>query len=742
MRTRVINKAGAAIPIIIAIIVFAVMLMLVMPCRSYATKEHPIVVSLGDSYSSGEGVPPFYDQDKKRDTKNNKDWLAHRSTKSWSGKLRVPLEDGSDVILSDVKGGGEKADWFFVASSGAVTADLNGRQKKEVLYYNEQKKLERSGLELITERYWLPKQLEIFDKLEKDSVDYVTITIGGNDAHFVDILKDAALHLRCFTPNKMRDKFVEIWKEYEDHIKADLISSYKAIQAKAGKQAKILVAGYPILLDPDGEGILFEKGDARIIDANVHIFNNSIRMLVDELRLKEKMHIYFVSVEERFDGHEAYSDDPYINEVYLYAKDQDLDQTAIISSYSIHPNDKGTWAYARAVQQMIDYLQDDEYEEEVSLPIKSGAMDGKRRDIALVLDSSGSMDGDPMDELKLATMRFAETVLGTTAKTGLISFNGGAEIKQELTGSQALIWMAADELEAKGSTNMGLGLAQAEWVLKDSSADKKIIVLMSDGEPNVGMKKEEIIAYANQLKSKGYMIYTLGFFSGLSPGSRSEPQHLLEQIASEGCHYEVTDAAMMQYFFGDIGDQINGVKYNYIRIACPVDVSVTYNGETLSSADAEGRARTSFGTLTFEEAYNEDDENEEYDAEETVKILRLVEGPEYEIKISGTGTGEMDYTIGFVDDNGEYSDMRYFDSVPITPSTEITTVAKVSSRTRMSVDSNGDGSVDVVYEAGEGSHAEIVDNSFTVKMIMAIVLIVFALMLVMFGISQFRRNRQ
>lgn len=45
--------------------------------------KQKIMVSLGDSYSSGEGIEPFYGQNEKISKKvNNPDWLAHRSEKA------------------------------------------------------------------------------------------------------------------------------------------------------------------------------------------------------------------------------------------------------------------------------------------------------------------------------------------------------------------------------------------------------------------------------------------------------------------------------------------------------------------------------------------------------------------------------------------------------------------------------------------------------------------------------------
>ena len=60
---------------------------------------------------------------------------------------------------------------------------------------------------------------------------------------------------------------------------------------------------------------------------------------------------------------------------------------------------------------------------------------------------------------------------------------------------------------------------------------------MSDGEPNEGKVGEELIAYADQIKQSDITIYTLGFFESL--GDKSAAQALMEQIASDGCHYEL-----------------------------------------------------------------------------------------------------------------------------------------------------------------------------------------------------------
>ena len=124
----------------------------------------------------------------------------------------------------------------------------------------------------------------------------------------------------------------------------------------------------------------------------------------------------------------------------------------------------------------------------------------------------------------------------------------------------------------------------------------------------------------------------------------------------------------------------------------------------LNSSEENLCVRTDFGTLTFEE--NEDR------SDDRTKILRLKEGASYDIRIQGTDSGEMDYTIGFMDENGEYSDIREFHNIAITQDTVIDTVAKNARSTELKVDQNGDGKYDIKYRAKENGTGEVVDYTY------------------------------
>ena len=190
-------------------------------------------------------------------------------------------------------------------------------------------------------------------------------------------------------------------------------------------------------------------------------------------------------------------------------------------------------------------------------------------------------------------------------------------------------------------------------------------------------------------------------------------------------------AVVRIFFFGDIADQINGQKYIYVRIACPVDVTVTYDGETLCSIEENLNTRTAFGSLTFE-----DNEKGTNNSDNRVKILRLKEGTDYNIQIEGNGNGYMDYTIRFMDDTGEYTDLRTFSNIKITEQTVIDTVATNSDSTILNVDENGDGRYDLKYKATENAEGELVNDTYLIYIYIAVgvfvlILIVIAIILIM-----------
>lgn len=692
-------------------------------------KSDRIIVSMGDSYSSGEGIDNFYDYDLPIEQKvKSQDWLAHRSQKSWGGQLMLPGVNGK---MADE--GNRNNHWYFVAASGAETKDIMGMQKKT--YNKEHGKY--VGYE------WLPPQLSVFDQLktENKKADYVTLTLGGNDLGFTDVIKTAVVPHPFLNKGALADQLNTSWEKFYSETRDEIKKCYQAIWNASEKNPVIIVAGYPKLLDEGnivyelGNGaayliLEFDDEEVKMINESVSQFNNKIKNIVNSCKA-EGMKICFVSVEEDFDKNKAYSEIPYINEVSIGAKEQDIDDTQLASSYSVHPNEKGAEVYRACVQKKIDELEKDGGHSEWSVKTTS-----EERDIVLVLDTSGSMAGNPMEETKKASLKFINTVLEEDASIGIVTYENAASVVSDFSVNENSLKNAVNDIGGDGGTNIEEGLKKAHDMLSISKAKKKIIVLMSDGEPNSGKVGDELASYADSIKNEGTYIYTLGFFQNMGNSGKSSAQMLMEQIASDGCHYEVSDADDLVFFFGDIADQINGQKYIYVRIACPVDVTVEYDGEKLCSSKDDENVRTSFGSLTFEDSA----ETYEDSRDGRVKILRLKDDFDYDIKIEGNGRGSMDYTIGFMDENGEYSDLREFNDVKINKRTRIDTVAKNASSTVLKVDSDGDGKYDLKYKAKANGVGEIVDYSYVIYIAVGI-LILIGILIIYIKIKKWNKRR-
>lgn len=367
------------------------------------------------------------------------------------------------------------------------------------------------------------------------------------------------------------------------------------------------------------------------------------------------------------------------------------------------------------------------------------------RDVVMVLDNSGSMAGEPLEQTKDAAYKFLDTVFGQDSRVALVTYSDESSVRAGLTKKEKDLTDQVDHMSASFATNMYAGLEDAESLLANSTADRKIIVLMSDGCPNEGENDDgdyfaPLIRYAEALKNKGYYVYTLGFFSDIEGSERTDAQHLMEQMASPGLHYEVTDADSLIFFFDDIANQISGREYVYVRIACPVDVTVTSGGETLSSREDSENTRTSFGTLTYEdiktdeqEEYDNNDKISYYDDEaeddsgrvDNVKILRLDMEQDYDINMEGYAGGEMTYTVKFPNEQGEYDDTREFPDIPVSASMQAVSSTSLSDATYLDVDEDGDGKIDTTYKATSNGSMEIVkDNTLLYIVIAAMVVIV------------------
>lgn len=252
-------------------------------------------VALGDSYSAGEGVDPYFrdGRDMNGNQPGNIDNRCHRSTTAYSTQVGYYYEVAS--------GGGDPGNgkrlnkygsdqnireqndvaWTFLACSGATTDNvrIDGVAQNRAAGYRDS----------------LPQLSH--PSVDSDT-DLVTITIGGNDVEFAKVLSNCARLPNCDTRGYVRDVFARI-----ENLHPTLVKVYEQILATTNG-ADVLVLGYPQLF-PTGidrqtclELAPFLGEQAFLREANVRL-NDVIKRAAGEAG------VIYLSVNEKFKDHEV-----------------------------------------------------------------------------------------------------------------------------------------------------------------------------------------------------------------------------------------------------------------------------------------------------------------------------------------------------------------------------------------------------------------------------------------------------
>ncbi|MER0445970.1 SGNH/GDSL hydrolase family protein [Streptomyces sp. Edi4] len=274
-------------------------------------------VALGDSFSSGEGDPPFVDT-----TACNRSAVAYPRVNGLNPNLTLQLDK-------------------FVACSGAQTTHvLNG--------WNDS-------------THYEPSQVSA---LSSGSPKVATITIGGNDIFFTDFAKACVLDTCNFSSAKYNTSLNAI----NNTLGTSLTTTYKKLlEVTKTAGTKVYVLGYPQVIanktitDPGDarcpymyESVPVASGryweDARAARDIVTKLNTKISDTVNAVRAldADNQRLVFVSAtgtNSPFAGHEVCG----TGESYFNNVDQALNGLA----YVFHPNEKGQAAYAQLVRQAI-----------------------------------------------------------------------------------------------------------------------------------------------------------------------------------------------------------------------------------------------------------------------------------------------------------------------------------------------------------------------------------------------------
>jgi serine/threonine protein kinase/uncharacterized protein YegL len=131
-------------------------------------------------------------------------------------------------------------------------------------------------------------------------------------------------------------------------------------------------------------------------------------------------------------------------------------------------------------------------------------------DIIIVIDVSGSMDGEKLHAAQAAAKSFIDAMRLETDQVGLVSFSHEATLQHPLTHDGDSVKEAIDALSAGGKTNMADGVRVAQEELEGPrhlQENVPVIILLSDGRSTTGGDPIEAAAVA---KAAGTRIFTIG----------------------------------------------------------------------------------------------------------------------------------------------------------------------------------------------------------------------------------------
>ncbi|GAA2043663.1 hypothetical protein GCM10009819_32920 [Agromyces tropicus] len=159
----------------------------------------------------------------------------------------------------------------------------------------------------------------------------ITVTVGGNDVGFADVMQNCFV----FVTSSCASKIAAGAAIVDSQEFADDIALVVTTLRQRAPDAKVIVAGYPLLFWENGSGVNPKYAWADEVNDETVALNDRIQGVV------EVNGGVFVDVEDDFDGHGIGSSDPWIN-----------DRNWLSLSTSFHPNATGYLAYAAAIREV------------------------------------------------------------------------------------------------------------------------------------------------------------------------------------------------------------------------------------------------------------------------------------------------------------------------------------------------------------------------------------------------------
>ncbi|WP_081005620.1 vWA domain-containing protein [Trabulsiella odontotermitis] len=226
---------------------------------------------------------------------------------------------------------------------------------------------------------------------------------------------------------------------------------------------------------------------------------------------------------------------------------------------------------------------------------------GKRSPInlALVIDRSGSMGGDRIEQAKEAAVMAVNT-LSSQDTLSVVIYDDVVDVivpPAKVSNKAALISQIRERVTARGGTalfaGVSRGINEASQYLKKEQVNR--IILLSDGQANVGPSTTGELAELGKIAArKGIAITTMGIGDGYN-------EDLMAAIAqySDGNHVFVQNTGDLEKAFAhEFGDVMSVVAQDVV-----VEIRLADNVKPLRLLGREGEIRGDTVTVKLNQLY-------------------------------------------------------------------------------------------------------------------------------------------
>lgn len=242
-------------------------------------------LALGDSYISGEGARTYIEG---TDTDNNS---CHVSLSSY------PYLIGKDLNYNS---------YHSVACSGATTDDITNTSP---LYVGQANKLNGSSRILLDGNNlstgylanFMPGYLDQLDFVKKYRPQIVTISAGGNDMGFSDILKicvaPSSSNPTCYNTYEDRLELVNL---INNTVFPNLVNTYNKIKNNSPSGTRIYVIGYPQIAKTGGNcavNVGLNKEEVLLSQQIIQYLDSVVAQAA------AKAGVYYVDTQDALNGH-------------------------------------------------------------------------------------------------------------------------------------------------------------------------------------------------------------------------------------------------------------------------------------------------------------------------------------------------------------------------------------------------------------------------------------------------------